>query len=563
MRSSVIAFLLTTSTLMIGVVDHCSANDDQKAQTMLRELESRVKPLAIASGRASFDAYTTGDSAAYAQSNQMSLALESVFSDTTMFKKIRALRDSANVVDPLLKRQIGIAYLSFLGNQVDPKLIASILERETALDQKFNTYRVDVGGRQLSDNQVDSILRYSSSSSELESVWKASRRIGQEVRSQVIELAKLRNEVAHTLGFADFFEMHLRLAEQEPAEVIAVFDELDILTREPFRKLKSEIDSALAKKHGFAPDQLRPWHYQNRFFQEAPRIYEVNLDSYFQGKDPVNLSRLYFAGIGLPVDSILARSDLYERPGKYQHAQCMDIDREGDVRIICNVRPDYYWMNTMLHELGHAVYDYYYDDSLPWFLRGAAHSLTTEAVANFFGRLASNPRWLVQSAGVSKEAADSIAGDCRRTLRLEQLVFSRWAQVVVRFERAMYANPDQDLNALWYALVEKYQALPPLSGRTEPDWAAKIHIALYPAYYHNYVLGELLASQFAATIGKDVFGTGNPLEVGFSGDTAIGAWLKERVFVPGSRYRWEEMVERATGEKLTAKYFARQFVEPK
>ena len=277
---------------------------------------------------------------------------------------------------------------------------------------------VRVGDRELSDNQVDSILRNSNNSAELEAVWRASRQIGAEIKIQVIELAKLRNRIAQSLGFADFFEMQLKLGEQEPSEVISLFDQLDTLTREPFRQLKRDIDSALAQQHGIAVERLRPWHYQNRFFQEAPRIYEVNLNSYYQGRDPVALSRDYFAAIGLPVDSILAHSDLYERPGKYQHAQCMDIDREGDVRIICNVRPDYYWMNTMLHELGHAVYDYYCDSTLPWLLRGAAHSLTTEAVANFFGRLASNPHWLVKAVGGTEENGPRVTEHFARTRRL-------------------------------------------------------------------------------------------------------------------------------------------------
>jgi peptidyl-dipeptidase A len=462
-----------------------------------------------------------------------------------------------------VKRQLDILYLGFLGNQLDPALLKEIVDRETALEQKFNTYRVRLGDRELNDNQVDSILRYSANSTELEAVWRASRQIGREVVGQVTELTKLRNRIAQSLGFTDFFDMQLRLGEQDPVEVIALFDELDSLTREPFLALKNQIDSALSKQHGISKEQLRPWHYQDRFFQEAPRIYQVNLSTFYQDKDPVELSRRYFAGIGLPVDSILVRSDLYERPGKYQHAQCVDIDREGDVRIICNVRPDYYWMNTMLHELGHAVYDYYFDPALPQLLRGAAHSLTTEAVANFFGRLSSNPQWLAQSAGVPKDRIDKYADDCRRMFRLEQLVFSRWAQVVVRFEREMYANPDQDLNTLWYDLVERYQGLTRLDGRDEPDWAAKIHIALYPAYYHNYVLGELLASQFAATIEKNVLNVTDAFGAGFSGDSKVGAFFVEKVFRPGSRYRWDEMIERATGEKLTPKYYARQFVEGK
>ena len=28
-----------------------------------------------------------------------------------------------------------------------------------------------------------------------------------------------------------------------------------------------------------------------------------------------------------------------------------------DIRVLCNVRPNEYWMGTMLHEFGHAVYD--------------------------------------------------------------------------------------------------------------------------------------------------------------------------------------------------------------
>ena len=49
-----------------------------------------------------------------------------------------------------------------------------------------------------------------------------------------------------------------------------------------------------------------------------------------------------------------------------------------------------------------------------------------------------------------------------------------------RFEKAMYANPDQDLNALWWILVEKYQLVKKPEGRNEPDWSTKIQIALYP-----------------------------------------------------------------------------------
>ena len=37
--------------------------------------------------------------------------------------------------------------------------------------------------------------------------------------------------------------------------------------------------------------------------------------------------------------------------------------------------------------------------------------------------------------------------------------------------------------------------------------------------------------------------------------------LKEKVFMPGTRYYWNDMIEKATGEKLTAKYYAQQFIK--
>jgi Zn-dependent M32 family carboxypeptidase len=35
--------------------------------------------------------------------------------------------------------------------------------------------------------------------------------------------------------------------------------------------------------------------------------------------------------------------------------------------------------------------------------------------------------------------------------------------------------------------------------------------------------------------------------------------LKKEIFSKGKLYKWDELIEKALGEKLTAKYYARQF----
>src|SRR3712207_9529008 len=75
---------------------------------------------------------------------------------------------------------------------------------------------------------------------------------------------------------------------------------------------------------------------------------------------------------------------------------CLSVSRDYpyDVRVLVNVRPDSYWMDTMLHEFGHAVYDKNINPKLPYFLRTVAHTCTTEAIALMMGSLVDDPAWL-------------------------------------------------------------------------------------------------------------------------------------------------------------------------
>jgi len=146
------------------------------------------------------------------------------------------------------------------------------------------------------------------------------------------------------------------------------------------------------------------------------------------------------------VEDILEKSDLYEKPGKYQHACCINMDKEGDVRIIENAKNNEKWMETTLHELGHAVYDKFSGMDVPFILREPAHIFTTEGIAMLFGRLSKDINFLKKYSDVKNEKLET---ELKKALRLRQMVFSRWVQVMVNFERRLYENPEQNLNLLW------------------------------------------------------------------------------------------------------------------
>jgi peptidyl-dipeptidase A len=148
-----------------------------------------------------------------------------------------------------------------------------------------------------------------------------------------------------------------------------------------------------------------------------------------------------------------------------------------------------------------------------------------------------------------------------KALRYRLLIFSRWCQVMLRFEKGMYENPDQDLNKLWWDLVEKYQKVKRPAGRSAPDYASKIHIVSAPVYYHNYMMGELFASQVHHAIARDVYQGADPNRVIYVGNKEVGAFMKKRVFEPGKTLSWNELTRHATGQPLNPKAFAADFHE--
>jgi peptidyl-dipeptidase A len=96
--------------------------------------------------------------------------------------------------------------------------------------------------------------------------------------------------------------------------------------------------------------------------------------------------------------------------------------------------------------------------------------------------------------------------------------------------------------------VRRHQLVTPPDGRRAPDWAAKIHVACAPVYYHTYLYGQLVASQLAGVLRRE--------EGGLVGRETAGRYLGERVFRPGGSVRWDHLVEQATGEPLAARHFA-------
>jgi peptidyl-dipeptidase A len=525
---------------------------DGEARRFVERVGERLEPADIALGQAEWQLTTEGDEGARARMAEARAEWIRTFADPEQFARLRAFR-AEGADDAALDRQLDVLYSMFLEHHFLPEEVERIAALEADTSYLFNTYRGEVGDRRLSDNDIEEILSASSDSDERRAAWEASKGVGPIVRDNVVALVRLRNEAARRAGFRDYYAMQLEAQETDERWLFGTLERLSDLTERPFARRKAEIDALVAARVGCRPDEIRPWHYADPFFQKRPDVGEVQLDPLFESADIEALTLATYDGLGLEIRDIVERSDLYEREGKDQHAFCRNIGRAGDIRVLCNLRPTARWMETNLHEFGHAVYDKYIDYGLPYLLRDVAHINCTEAIAMLMGRQASSPEWLAAIRGMDGAEAARVGEALREQLSTQMLILVRWCLVMAHFERDLYADPDRtDLNSLWWDYVERFQHLSRPDGRDEPDWAAKVHLAIAPVYYHNYMLGEMIASQIQERIEAEAGGLVNSHEA--------GAFLRDRLFTLGATRRWDVAVERLTGAPLSVEPFARQFV---
>jgi peptidyl-dipeptidase A len=532
-----------------------------RARKLLDAYTAKVRPLEVAANRAWWNANITGKDEDFKGKEDAQNKLDAVLADKALFQEVKAVKEGGGIADPVLKRAIDVIYLAVLEKQVDPGLLRKITALANSAEKKFNTFRAKVDGKELTDAEVRDVLKKSNLSDRRRAVWEASKEVGKVVEAELHELVNLRNEAARKLGFKNYHALQLYLNEQNGDDLIRLFDRLDELTRQPFIAAKAEIDAVLAKRCGIKPADLMPWHYHDPFFQEAPAVFAADLDQIYAGQDLIRLVRDFYRSIDLPVDLVIERTgDFAPHKGKNPHAFCTDLTRDGtDVRVLANVVPNEYWMGTLLHEFGHSVYSSInIPAKLPYVLRLEAHILTTEGVAMMFEKLSKRRAWL-EKMGVTVADPKAFDETGAKMMRNQLLIFSRWCQVMLRFEKSMYENPEQDLNKLWWDQVERYQMLRRPPGRNAPDYGSKIHIVSAPVYYHNYMMGELFASQLHHAIAREVYKGAAPDTVVYVGNKEVGRFMRERVFDLGRTLPWDQLTQRATGAPLNPEAFAADF----
>lgn len=425
-------------------------------------------------------------------------------------------------------------------------------------------------------NDIDNILLKSRDLAERQRVWTASKEIGRPLKPGLVELQKLRNQVAREMGYSSFFALQVADYGMTVKEMMALLDATLATTRPLYEALHCYAKNALAKRYARPVPPTIPAHWiGNRWAQRWPGlIEEASLDSYFKGAKPetiVKSAESFYTSLGfspLP-ESFWKKSDLYPLEAnaarkKNAHASAWHIDHEQDVRSLMSVEANQQWFGTAHHELGHIYYFLAYSrPEVPPLLREGANRAFHEAVGEL-ARLASEETPYLHKVGVLPATVTPDPKGWLLQSALDSIVFLPFsAGTMSHFEHDLYEDelPPTEWQKRWWDYVARYQGVVPPAARPDElcDACTKTHINDDPAQYYDYALASLIKFQLHDHICTKILGQ-DVRACDYSGQKAVGDFLRG-ILTLGATRDWRAVIKEATGEAISPRAMM-AFYEP-
>lgn len=245
-----------------------------------------------------------------------------------------------------------------------------------------------------------------------------------------------------------------------------------------------------------------------------------------------------------------------------------------DVRIVNNYRDEdaYFGFFNILHSAGKGMYHQSIDkELLGTMLAEPPTFVIEEAIGRFYENIIGRSKgfWndnieMFHEATSSDKKIDSREGyehvnriNCSQ-VRIEADEISYLLHIIIRYEIEKDIIDGKlkvkDLPKEWNEKCKAYLGSEPKNDSEgvlqDIHWAAG-----YVGYFPTYILSNLISTQLANAMETEI---GDLSELAEKGEYAkIKDWLKENIFKYGARCHTRELVENASGEKLSPKYYIR------
>ena len=408
-----------------------------------------------------------------------------------------------------------------------------ILNLSDSLNRLFTDFNSDLQGKMLPLAKLNETYRISSNRSERENAFRAAKAVGDTVSYGMSIIFQLRNKEAARLGYQNYFDM---IASQTPLgtkSVRQLIYKLDSLTQKHF----TTISTNALKTIGV--NELELWDLD--FIHT-----EINrkADDYFNFDQELRLLDNVLERMGFEVEQLPIYYAQNSGANYLLTDNVFEIRAPYDVRIILTETDRELRIRQLLKTTGQALYSVHIAENKRVY-NFMAQKTWQMAMSEIMALLAIDSLWLNDFANMPVNFIRQY-----RNARFEQeLIEVRMLLLSLHFEYEAYLNPDQDLNNLYWNMLQKYTGLPRHEDITV--WASNRKFLNSPLNSINQLLAKIIAAQSVNYMNDYL---GQPVD-----DSRTSAFLIQNYYRFGSRYSWTELLERGTGEKLNPKHLISHF----
>ena len=481
--------------------------------TRLNSLEKNLYTVNREVCDAQWDLYTTGDSERWPAAMASRADL---YGNPEVLTELKAFRPE----NPQEKWRIERLVHEFIREsvRVDSE-ITSLVDQATAA---ISSQRTQLNGKPATADQIDTILRREPDRQQRKQAWWARASMGSHHTHAVLALCKQRNQAARGLGYSTFHDLVLETQWLNR-------NTLDDLAR----RLKAATDplwesflSTQATLLGVSDLQL--WDLQIDT--------KTTRTDAFSAERIIPMAERAMVSMGIPLSETHITLDTEARDNKSEHAYCFPVDPPNDIRILANVCDGIHSLQTLLHEIGHALHAAHIKPSTYTF-RDAPNHAFSEAIAELIASVVWQPEFLSETTALDTQQIQIQIRKCA-TKQLSQV---RWLLVWHELEHQLFHNPECDAHGLFWQLVESHLGVvADAKTRELAPWGNVVHFVTHPVYLQNYIWAQVMSAQLSQAV---INRFGSLLS------HQAGLYIKEMLFSPGASVDSNTLLHRVTGNE--------------
>jgi len=148
--------MLTMSVFLFG----CAHNTKEtELKSFITTHVEKIRPMEKEASLASWDAAISGKPEDYDKVSELTLKVRQVYSNPQEFAFLKDVKESGQVRNAMLARQLDVLYNSYLETQIEPELLKKIVDLSTEIEKNFSTFRGSIEGKKVTDNEIKEILK--------------------------------------------------------------------------------------------------------------------------------------------------------------------------------------------------------------------------------------------------------------------------------------------------------------------------------------------------------------------------------------------------------------------